>query len=114
MDTLKLDNNNDLCLCSMENLAIVSGLQSIQQTAENKVKAVLNEMIFNYNNGVPYFQTAFSNNVNLPIFENEVRKQILKTDGVEKVVSVRAFIADDVLNYKAVFSTIYGKGIING
>ena len=40
MDTLKLDNNNDLCLCSMENLATISGLQSVQQTAENKVKAV--------------------------------------------------------------------------
>ena len=50
MDTLKLDDTGDLCLCKKNNLAIYRDLNAIKQTCENYVKATLNEMIFNWNN----------------------------------------------------------------
>lgn len=114
MNTLKLDNNGDLCLCKKDNLAILTDLKAIIQTCENYVKATLNEMIFNYNNGVPYFQTVFSANVNIPLFENSIKNRLLQVDGVEKVLKVEAKQESETLSYIAYIQTIYGQGVVNG
>ena len=39
MDTLKLDDTGDLCLCKKNNLAIYRDLNAVKQTCENYVKA---------------------------------------------------------------------------
>ena len=114
MDTLKLDNTGDLCLCKKNNLAIYRDLNAVKQTCENYVKATLNEMILNWNNGVPYFQTAFNTNVNIPLFENSIKNRLLEVNGVEKVISVEAKIDNETLSYIAYIQTIYGDGVING
>lgn len=114
MDTLKLDDTGDLCLCKKNNLAIYSGLEAIKQTCENYVKATLNEMIFKWNSGVPYFQTAFNTNVNIPLFENSIKNRLLEVNGVEKVISVEAKANNEILSYVAYIQTIYGDGVVNG
>ncbi|WP_418187324.1 hypothetical protein ACNSOP_09225 [Aliarcobacter lanthieri] len=114
MDTLKLDDTGDLCLCKKNNLAIYRDLNAVIQTCENYVKATLNEMILNYNNGVPYFQTVFNTNVNIPLFEDSIKNRLLEVDGVEKVLSVKAEVNNETLSYIAYIQTIYGNGVING
>jgi len=114
MDTLKLDKNGDLALCENKNLAILKDLEALIQTCENYAKALTYEMIFNLKSGIPYFQTAFNERVNIPLFKHSLKNRLLEVKGVIEVLDLKVIIKEELLSYRATIKTIYGNGVING
>lgn len=114
MITISTNSDNDMTLGSDGNLSIVSGIEAVSQTAAHYAQTILNEMIQDYDRGVPFFIVAFGADVSLPQFEAAMRARILQAP---EVIGIRTFEVEqtgDVLRYTATIETTYGSAVING
>lgn len=109
-----VDKNNDLYINEQGMLAINTGLQSVLQNCEHAAKAQLNEMVLNYDQGVPNFQTIWNGSPNIAQFRAGLRRAILAVEGVTNIDSLEITVSNNVLSYSAIIATIYGPGILNG
>lgn len=114
MITISTDQDNDLVLGSDGNLSIVSALEAVTQTAAHYAQTLLNEMIQDYDRGVPFFIVAFGPNVSIPQFEAAMKARILQAPNVTGIRSFETTQDGDVLRYTASIETIYGSAKING
>src|SRR5579872_2417176 len=103
------NDQNDLYLDQSGNIAIVFGIDAVQQACENAVKAILNEMIYASDSGVPYFETVWrlAGDANLAQYEAVLRETILSVSGVNGIQSMNISISNNHLSYSATINTIY-------
>lgn len=114
MITIATDSNNDIFIGPDGNIAFARDLEAVSQTAEHYAKTLLNEMIQDYDRGVPFFIVAFGSNPSIPQFEAAMKARILQSPGVTGIRSFETTQDGDVLRYTATIETIYGAGIVNG
>lgn len=114
MMTIAVDTNNDLFIGSDGNLAFVRDVEAVSQNSVHYGKTLRNEMLQEYDLGIPFFMVAFGPNVTLPQFEAATKQRILQTPGVIGIKSFEVVQVDDVLKYTATIETIYGLSVING
>jgi hypothetical protein len=112
--TLGLNENNDLFLDDTGNIAIFSALSAAVQNCSTATKAQLGEMIFANDSGMPNFQVVWVGQPNIPQFEAALRSTLSAVPDVTAVLDINTTRTDDILNYTATISTIYGNGVING
>lgn len=103
-----LNRNNDIYIGSDGNLVIENGEQAVLNACANVAKASLGEEVLSINNGVPYFQAAWSGAPNIAVFESYLRNAFLSVDGVVQVVSLSTSIANNTLSYIAQIESVYG------
>ena len=114
MQTLAVNINNDIYLDSQGNIALAFDLNAVLQNCEQAVKTLLGEMVLNTDQGVPYFQNAFSGVLNLQQFSAALRTAILSVPNVLEVVSLVINTESDILSYTATIRTTFGTGLVNG
>lgn len=113
MRSFATDDKNDLFL-NGRNLAIVSDLQAVLTVAKHAAQAILGEMMFAKNQGMPYFETVWVGNPTASAFEAAFRQRVARIAGVQEVASLETEQTGDVMRYRAVIVTIYGVGEVNG
>lgn len=111
---ISTDQNNDIYIASDGNLATSTGLQACAAACEHAVKAQLGEMLLAINQGVPNYETVWSDAANVVQFEFFVRRAITGVEGVIEVSSFSVTVEDNAVKYEAEIVTIYGSGVING
>jgi hypothetical protein len=111
MTSLAVNANNDLYLDTTGNIATVDGIYAVLQQCEHAVKAMLGEMIYAVNRGMPTMETVWLSQ-DLPRWEAAAYVAIQRVPGVKEVLSVVTEIQGDSLVYNAVIRTIYGEGAI--
>jgi hypothetical protein len=111
--TFAVNENNDLFLDSIGNIALARDLQSVLQQSEQAVKTLLGECVYDVNRGLPFFQVLWRGNPNITQFVSYLRQAILDVDGVIEVVSITTDKEDNVFSYTAEIRTIYGTGVIS-
>lgn len=94
------------------NLVISTGLQAIIEVCAQKTKTILGELVFNTDQGIPYFQSVFSGTQNLQQFASSLRSAILVVSGVTGINSLSFSQNGDVLIYTIEINTIYGSGTV--
>lgn len=109
-----LNNRNDLFIGADGRLAIATGLEAVLFACQNAVQALLGEMPFDVDRGMPNFETIWNGSPNLAQFEAAARAMILSVDGVVAVQSFTVGIVGDVVQYAAVIETRFGTDTING
>jgi len=109
MTTLAIDSNNDLIVTTLKNISMVRDIDAIAVVAKTSASAVLNEMIFNQDQGVPFFDTIWGGQPNVQRAEYEIKNAILAVDGVSDISSFQIFVSGGVLSYNAIIKTIYGE-----
>lgn len=114
MITIATDANNDIFIGPDGNLAFATDVDAVAQTAEHYAKTILNEMIQDFDRGVPFFIVAFGSNPSIPQFEAAMKARILQAQGVTGIRSFEVTQDGDVLRYTATIETIYGAAGING
>jgi len=114
MITIATDANNDILIGADGNLAFARDVNAAAQTAEQYAKTLLNEMIQDYDRGVPFFIVAFGSNPSIPQFEAAMKARILQAPHVTGIRSFETTQDGDVLRYTATIETIYGAARING
>lgn len=114
MITLQTDENNDLVRIPGGNVSMIRGAPAVAQTTTQFVRAILGEMLYKYDEGVPVFEVVFGANLQLYQFEAAMRQRILESPQVTAIRDFEATQDGDVLRYTATIETIDGLTTING
>ena len=113
--------DNDIYLDQYGNIAMSFDQQSLLEECAQVARTLLGEMIFNTDQGIPYFQVVWTGVPNIAQFNAALRQSFLNVNGVIEVVSLTTQQANDTsqnasyndtLFYTAVIRTIYGTGVV--
>jgi hypothetical protein len=108
--TFAVNSNNDLYLDEFGNIAFAFDLTAITQQCQQAAKTLLGEMVYDINNGIPYFQTLWVGTPNIVQYTSALRRAFLAVGGVVEVVSLLTSQSDNTLSYSAAIRTIYDNG----
>lgn len=114
--TLSLATNEqrDIYIGRDGSLATLAGAEAVGAAAQSNASALLGEMLYAADQGVPFFDVALGGSRNLAQFEAYTRRAIAQTPGVVRVESFEVSTEGDVLRYSARILTIYGEALVNG
>lgn len=108
--TLAINANNDLYLGPDGNIVVAVGIDAVAQACKTATQALLGEMIYSTDKGVPYFETLFQvGQPNLPQFEAGFRQAVLNVEGVVGINDLVINHIDDTVSFEMTITTIYGQ-----
>jgi hypothetical protein len=110
--TFAIDANNDFLLVGA-NLAIVTRVQAVLNICEHAAQAILEEMVFAKDQGMPYFETVWTGTPTTAPFEAAFRTRISQVEGVTEIQELTTAQVGDVMQYTATIRTVYGTGTIS-
>lgn len=111
--TFGTNADNDLYLGPDGNLVVLTGLAAVTAVCETTSRALLTEMIYQVNSGIPYFESIFVGSPNYAIFRSYLINALLAVDGVQNVQSLTLTVNKGVLHYQATIQTKFGPGVIS-
>jgi hypothetical protein len=122
MQTLSANVNNnipgvaydDIYLDSKNNISISYDLEAVLEACAQAAQTVLGEIIFNINQGIPFFQIVWVGVPNIQQYNAALRLAFLNVPNVVEVVSLMISQLNDTLSYTAVIRTNFGSGGISG
>lgn len=103
---------NDLYLDNDGNISLSYDLQAVLQACAQSAQTLLGEMIFNTNQGIPYFQVLWVGVPNIQQFTAALRAAFLAVPNVIEIVSLITSQESNNLLYSAVIRTNFGSGAI--
>ena len=83
MSSLLLDNNWDITLDSLGNLAIADKNYSIAQDVANAVKLFTNDAYFDTQAGIPHFEISLKRNVSASVVRARIKETAENVNGVK-------------------------------
>lgn len=113
MRTFATDGSNDF-LVSGRSLSLASDRDAVLLVCRHCAQAILGEMMFAKNQGMPYFETVWVGAPTTAPFEAAFRERILRVDGVVSIDELTTVQEGDVMRYSATITTVYGTGALNG
>lgn len=114
MITLKTDQNNDLVQDANGNLVLFGGIDAELQEAKHYAATSRGEMIYQFQDGIPFDPLAFGATP-LPVqYAAAVRARLEQAPWITEVVSVEATQNGGLLSYNASIKTLSGIAFING
>lgn len=113
MRSFAVTSTNDLLLTG-GGLSLLSGIDAVLAVCAHAAKAILGEMVFMQDQGMPYFETVWSGSPQTEPFEAAFRARVTQIEGVVSVEDLTVAIVGDVLQYSATIVTTFGTGQING
>lgn len=113
MRTFATTATNDF-LVSGRTLVLVSDIEAVLLVCRHAAQAILGEMMFAKEQGMPYFQTVWVGAPTTAPFEAAFRERISRVIGVVGIEELTTAQVGDKMQYSAVISTIYGTGVLNG
>ena len=106
--TFAVNDVNDIYLDPLGNIAFAYDLTAILQQCQQAAQTLLGEMVYNVNEGIPYYQVLWIGIPNVTQFTAALRRAFLAVGGVVEVVSLITSQVDNTLSYSAVIRTVYG------
>lgn len=113
MRSFLVNANNDLVV-SGRSLIVSVDLEAVLLVCAHCAKAILGEMVFAKNQGMPYFETVWVGAPSSAPFEAAFRARIAQVEGVVSIDELTVEQVGDVMQYAATITTAYGTGTING
>lgn len=113
MRTFATDGTNDF-LISGRSMALVSDIEAVLLVCRHCAQAILGEMVFAAEQGMPYFETVWVGAPSTAPFEAAFRDRVARIDGVRQINSLEVYQEANVMRYSAEIETIYGQGVVNG
>jgi hypothetical protein len=105
---------NDIYLDSNNNISVSYDLEAVLEACAQAAQTVLGEIIFNVNQGIPFFQTVWIGVPNIQQYTAALRVAFLNVPNVVEVVSLMTSQVNNDLTYTAVIRTNFGSGGISG
>lgn len=113
MTSIATNANNDIYLDATGNLAMVSGINAVQQDCEHAMKTQVGECILQTTYGVPTMETVWLE-WKPKQFEAAARALLLTVPDVIQVTSFTITRSGNVANYTADIESTYGPLAIQG
>lgn len=113
MRTFATTATNDIAILN-GGMALSSGIDAVLLVARHCAQAILGEMVFAANQGMPYFETVWVGAPTTAPFEAAFRERILQITGVTGIDALETWQEGDVMRYTATISTEFGTGEVSG
>lgn len=107
MRSFKRDSNYDICI-ENDDIAMATDLESCMQSCEAVSMTMINEQIYNINDGLPNFKAIWNGKPNIRQFEVALRKQLLTVSNVSEVVKFEGEIRGNQLVYNVTIKSTFG------
>lgn len=114
MQTISINQDNDIYLDTSGNLAITLDINALADISKNKVLTNLGEPEYNVLNGIPYFDTIFTDTPKIDLFQAAIIETLEKTDEIERISNFDYKQDDGVFSYSLIEHTTYGEINLNG
>ena len=108
MRSFKRDKNYDLTTNSLNDIQLAEDLQSCIEACESASMTMINEQIYNINEGLPNFKAIWNGKPNIRQFEVGLRRQLLLVPNVLEVVKFDGVIQDGKLIYNVTIKSNFG------
>ena len=114
MQTIAINSDNDIYINSSGNLVVKSDLEAMGDILINKSQTASDELLYNTEKGIDFFNTIFASPYYPDLFQAELIKQLEDTDGVQKISGYEYREADGIYSYTVKVQTDYGTAVLNG
>lgn len=98
----------DIGIDSEGNLVFVTDLDEIVQHLRSRIIFIKKEWRYNKNVGFPWWEFVFIDQPNLSTIQSILKKTILKTEGVVKILEFEMTLKNNMLHVFFRVNTIYG------
>lgn len=114
MQTISINEHNDLYIDTCGNIAITQDINALADISKNKALTTLGEPRYNIQDGIPYFETVFTDTPKIDLFQAALIDAIENTENVQRVLSFDYTQNNGVFSYSLIEKTIYGEVQLNG
>lgn len=114
MITISTDQNNDIFIDSSGNIATSQNINALANISKNKVLTTLGEPEYNQLDGIPYFETIFTDTPKIDLFQAAVIDTLETLDNVQRVYGFEYTQENGIFSYSLIEKTTYGDIQING
>ena len=104
---------NDLAI-SGRSMDFVTDIDAVLAVCAHCARALLGEMVFAQQDGMPYAETVWVGGSSAAPFEAAFRRRILRVEGVVRIDYLETEISGGVMTYRATIVTEYGSAVLNG
>jgi hypothetical protein len=105
---------NDLFLNNEGNISVSFDIQAVLESCAQAAQTILGELVFNTEQGIPYFQTVWIGVPNTQQFNAALRNAFLNVPNVVEVVSLITTQENNILSYNAIIRTTFGSTVVEG
>lgn len=113
MRTFATTRTNDF-LVTGRSLSFATDIDAVLLVCRHAAQAILGEMVFAQDQGMPYFETVWVGAPTTAPFEAAFRARIAQVPGVTGIDELITEQIGDRMQYSATIVTIYGTGALNG
>lgn len=114
MITISTNENNDIFLDSSGNIAKSTDINALANVSKNKVLTTLGEPEYNQLDGIPYFETIFTDTPKIDLFQAAVIDTLESLDEVQRVTNFDYEQNNGVFSYSLIEKTTYGDIELQG
>ena len=114
MITISTDENNDIYINSSGDIATSLDINALANISKNVVLTTFGEPEYNQENGIPYFETIFTDTPKIDLFQAAAIDSLENIEEVEKVSNFEYAQNNGVFSYSLVENTTYGDIELNG
>ena len=114
MITITTNKNNDIFVDATGNLATKNDIEALANVSVHTVLTALGEPEFNQTDGIPYFQTIFTDTPQIELFQAAIISALESLESVQRVSDFEYTQNNGVFSYSLKEHTIYGDIVLNG
>ncbi len=111
MKAIKIDNDRNPVIISGKFIWVYD-VDVVAQNCEQAMRQQLDELNYDANKGIQYFDNVFTGNPNFQRFESQARSALNAVNGVNGITDFNFEFNDNILSYNADISTIYGQATV--
>lgn len=114
MITIATNSDNDIYIDSSGNLAMPTDINALANVSRNVVLTTLGEPEYNQQNGIPYFETVFTDTPKIDLLQAAQVATLEKLENVNRVSNYEYKQSNGVYSYSLIEHTTYGDIQLNG
>ena len=114
MITISTNENNDIFTDTTGNISTSLDIKALANVSKNKVLTTLGEPEYNQTDGIPYFETIFTDTPKIDLFQAAVIDALELLDEVQRVSNFEYSQNNGIFSYSLTETTTYGNIQLNG
>lgn len=114
MITITTNQNNDIYIDSSGNLATQTDINALANVSRNVVLTALGEPQYNQQNGIPYFETVFTDTPKIDLLQAAQVAALENLENVNRVSNYEYKQKNGVYSYSLIEHTTFGDIQLNG
>lgn len=114
MITISTNENNDIFIDPTGNISTRIDINALANISKNKVLTTLGEPEYNQLDGIPYFETIFTDKPKIDLFQAAVIDSLENIENVQRASNFDYTQDNGIFSYSLVETTIYGNITLEG